>query len=178
MERKAAFAGGCFWCMQPAFDEAKGVIKTIVGYTGDSEQVATYKQVSTGLTNHVEAIQVQYTDETSYKTLVEIFLRHIDPTDDQGQFGDRGTQYQPVIFYDNKEEEEIAKEVIKNYQQYFEKPIVVKLREKQALYSAEDGHQNYYKKHPIQYKLYAHGSGRKSFLKEQWAKEKESSDNL
>ncbi len=168
---KATFAGGCFWCMEKPFDTQKGVIKTISGYTGGNTKNPTYKDISGGKTGHVEAVEVHF-DRTkvSYKKLLSIFWRQIDPTDSGGQFVDRGSQYLAAIFYHNNEQEIQAKASLKDLiaSKRFKRPIVTKILPASKFYIAEEYHQNYYKKNPIRYKLYRLGSGRDKFLKIHW----------
>lgn len=169
--KQATFAGGCFWCMVKPFDEYPGVEKIEVGYTGGNMPYPTYEQVCTKETGHVEAVQITY-DETlmAYETLVELFFRSIDPTDPDGQFGDRGSTYQTAIFYHDEEQKAIAlayKEQLQN-SGVFEKHIVVPIKPAVTFYPAEKEHQNYYKKQPFRYGLYYKGSGRKAFIENNW----------
>ena len=109
--KTATFAGGCFWCVESDFEKVDGVIEAVSGYTGGDEANPTYKQVSAGGTGHTEAIQVTYDpDKISYKELLDILWRHMDPTDAGGQFVDRGSQYRPAIFYHSEEQKRIAEE--------------------------------------------------------------------
>jgi len=167
----ASFAGGCFWCMQPPYDKIDGVIKTIVGYMGGSIVNPTYKQVASGGTKHIESIQV-YFDPTkiSYKKLLEIFWKNIDPTDSNGQFVDRGKQYRPAIFYHNEMQKKEANnskvELMKK--KLYKKSISTEIISSTPFYPAENYHQSYYKKNPIRYKYYRYNSGRDQFLKKIW----------
>jgi len=107
--KKAIFAGGCFWCIQTPYDSAKGVVKTIVGYTGGSAEDATYEKVSSHRTKHREAIEVTYDPaQISYDQLLDIFWRNIDPTQADGQFHDIGPNYQAAVYYGNDEEKKAA----------------------------------------------------------------------
>ena len=107
----ATFAGGCFWCIETDFEKVYGVVEAISGYTGGHKDNPTYKEVSAGGTGHVEAVQVFYDPEkVSYKELLDVFWRHVDPTDPNGQFVDRGSQYRPVIFYHDDEQRRLAEE--------------------------------------------------------------------
>ena len=167
----ALFAGGCFWCMEPAFDQLEGVTHTEVGFTGGHLEFPTYEQVVRGGTGHVEAIRVHYDPKkVSYDTLVSTFWTTIDPTTENQQFADKGTHYQTVIFYSNEEEEAIAnaskEELSKSGK--FDKPIVTQLRSAGPFYMAEDYHQDYYLKNPLRYQQYKKGSGREDYLKETW----------
>ncbi len=169
--KKATFAGGCFWCMQPFFDRTKGVKETMVGYIGGKTENPTYEQVSSGKTGHAEAIQVTYDPkEVAYERLVDIFLRNIDPTMKNGQFFDRGTQYRTAIFYHDDEQKKIAQEALKKLGNSgkFDKPIVTEIVQASAFYAAEEYHQKYYLKNKLRYNVYHQGSGRESFFKKLW----------
>ena len=174
MTRTAIFAGGCFWCTESDFEKVDGVIDAISGYTGGKEVNPTYEQVSSGRTGHVEAVQVIY-DPTrvSYAQLLDVFWRHVDPTDDGGQFVDRGPQYKSAIFYGNEEEHRLAEATKEKLAASgrFDKPIVTLIEPAGPFYPAEEYHQNYYKKNPIRYKWYRSRSGRDQFLEETWSKE-------
>jgi peptide methionine sulfoxide reductase msrA/msrB len=165
----AYFAGGCFWCMEAAYEELPGVYEVISGYTGGSQANPTYQQVSSGETGHLEAVKVIY-DPTkiSYKALVDFFWRNADPTDEGGQFADRGSQYTTAIFYSNDQEKQDAEkskqEVIDSNR--FDKPIVTPILPITDFYEAEEEHQDYYKKRVLQYKLYEKGSGRAAYKEE------------
>jgi peptide methionine sulfoxide reductase msrA/msrB len=170
---KATFAGGCFWCIESAFDETEGVKEAISGYTGGKTKNPTYAEVCSGKTGHYEAVLVTYdTNKITYKELVNIFWHQIDPTDPEGQFADKGSQYKTAIFYHNKEQKKIAEESKKKLEESgkFDKPIVTEIKEATEFYSAEDYHQDYYKTCPIRYQSYKFGSGRESFLKRIWKK--------
>jgi peptide methionine sulfoxide reductase msrA/msrB len=171
----ATFAGGCFWCTEADFEKISGVIKVISGYTGGTKINPTYKEVSAGTTGHVEAIQVYYDPaQVSYKTLLEVFWRHIDPTDGGGQFVDRGRQYRSLIFYHDEEQRKQAEQSKEELSRSgkFNKPIVTEIQPLATFYEAEDYHQDYYKRNPFRYKYYRHGSGRDQFLKKTWGEEK------
>jgi len=118
-QAEAIFAGGCFWCMQHAYDNVAGVIKTVVGYTGGHVKKPSYAQVTTGRTGHYEAIKVYYNpSKISYQRLLHVFWRNIDPTDARGQFCDRGSSYRSAIFYKNAQQKRLAisskKELLKS----------------------------------------------------------------
>ena len=169
--RTAIFAGGCFWCMQPPFDNAKGVVKTVVGYSGGSAEDASYEKVSAHRTKHREVIEVTYDPaQISYNELVDIFWRQINPTQADGQFHDIGLSYQAAVFYGNEEEKraaEISKEKLSQSGK-FSKPIVTEILPAQPFYPAENHHQKYYLKNAAAYKAYHIGSGRLSFLEKTW----------
>ncbi|MCE1246997.1 MAG: peptide-methionine (R)-S-oxide reductase MsrB [Firmicutes bacterium] len=169
--RTAVFAGGCFWCMVKPFRETEGVISVTSGYTGGEKPDPTYSEVCTGKTGHLEAIKIEYDpDKVAYETLLDIFWRQIDPTDDGGQFADRGSQYRTAIFYFDEHQKEAAELSKKNLLKsgFFKKPIVTEIREARPFYAAETYHQDYDKKEPFRYKLYRHGSGRDTFIEENW----------
>ncbi|MEY2498197.1 MAG: peptide methionine sulfoxide reductase msrA/msrB [Verrucomicrobiota bacterium] len=171
--RTAIFAGGCFWCMQPPFDQAKGVVKTVVGYTGGSEADANYEKVSAHQTRHRESIEVTYDPaQISYDQLLDIFWRQINPTQADGQFHDIGLSYQAAIFYGNDDEKkaaEVSKEKLGKSGR-FQKPIVTEILPAVKFYPAEEYHQKYYLKNPTEFELYHVGSGRVGFLEKVWGK--------
>ena len=175
----AIFGGGCFWCMEPPFEQIEGVIDVVAGYTGGSEADARYELVSRGGTDHIEAVRVTYDPKVaSYETLVETFWRQINPTDDGGQFADRGAHYRTAIFYFNDSQKQIAQESKKKLaeSEIFDKPIVTPVLPAKPFYIAEEYHQDYYKKNVLHYSLYKAGSGREPFIKKVWSaadKEKE-----
>jgi len=169
--RAAYFAGGCFWCTEADFEKVDGVIEAISGYTGGNVANPTYKQVSEGGTGHVEAVKVVYHPaKVTYEELLEVFWMHVDPTDGEGQFVDRGSQYRSVIFYSNEEEHRLAEASKKRLAASgrFDKPIVTDILPLGPFYPAEDYHQDYYKKNPIRYRYYRSRSGRDQFLKKAW----------
>ncbi|GAB4329300.1 MAG: hypothetical protein Kow0037_04300 [Calditrichia bacterium] len=171
----ATFAGGCFWCMQPPYDDLPGVIKTTVGYTGGDLEDPTYEEVSTGKTGHLEAVQIQFDPSiTSYRELLGIFWRNIDPTNPAGQFADYGSQYKTAIFYHNEEQKKLARQSLLELEKSgkFDKPIVTDIRPATTFYPAEAYHQEFYKKNPLRYNSYKVGSGREVFLKKTWKEEK------
>lgn len=168
---KATFAGGCFWCMEQPFDSLQGVTEVFLGYMGGHKQNPTYEEVSSGRTGHREVVQVTYDpSKITYKDLLEVFWRQIDPTDTNGQFADKGLQYKTAIFYHSQEQRLLAEESKKELEESgrFKKPIVTEVIKASIFYKAEDYHQNYYKTCPIQYNIYKKGSGRVDFIKEKW----------
>jgi len=170
--KEAVFAGGCFWCNEAAFEEIEGVLDVISGYIGGDVENPTYEQVSSGTTGHKEAVKIIYDPEkVSYKKLVEKFWRQIDPTDDEGQFADKGPQYRTAIYYKTLEEKEIAEKSKLDLGKSgrFKKSIVTAILPFRNFYEAEEDHQNFYKKRTLQYNLYHKGSGREEF-KEVWSK--------
>jgi len=168
---KATFAGGCFWCMVKPFDQWDGVKRVVSGYTGGHVENPTYEQVKSGSTGHFEAVEITYDPQViSYETIVQIFWRQIDPTDDGGQFHDRGDSYRTAIFYHNDEQKEIAEKTKKQLEANgkFSKPIVTEIRPAETFYPAEDYHQNFYKKDPKTYEEDRKKSGRDEFIKQVW----------
>jgi peptide methionine sulfoxide reductase msrA/msrB len=171
---KATFAGGCFWCTESDFEKIDGVVEAISGYTGGDEKNPTYAQVSAGMTGHYEAVQVLYDPEkVTYADLLEVFWRHVDPTDAGGQFVDRGSQYRPAIFYHNEEQRLLAEKSRQKLEQSgrFDKPVVTEIVALGQFYPAEAYHQDYYKNNPLRYKYYRFGSGRDQFLSKVWGNE-------
>ncbi len=171
----ATFAGGCFWCMEPAFEKLDGVAEVVSGYAGGEEQDPTYEEVSSGDTGHVEAIQVVYDpDIVSYDTLLDVFWRQVDPTDVGGQFVDRGEQYGTAIFYHTVMQRDKARSSRDELAQSgrFNKDIVTRIVRYTSFYSAEDYHQDYYRKNPVQYKYYRFNSGRDQFIDRTWGRER------
>jgi peptide-methionine (S)-S-oxide reductase len=171
----ATFAGGCFWCMQPPFDEIDGVVATTPGYTGGHQKDPTYEQVSAGVTGHAEAVQVLYDPEkVSYARLLEVFWHNIDPTVKDRQFCDVGSQYRTAIFYHNEEQKRLAEEskAALERSKPFNGPIVTMTVPASAFYEAETYHHDYYKKNPLRYKFYRSTCGRDQRLKELWRSER------
>ena len=169
--KRATFAGGCFWCMEPPFEKLPGVSKVISGYTGGKEVNPTYKEVASGSTGHAEAIEIHYDPaKISYDSLLEVLWRNIDPTDVKGQFVDRGKQYQPAIFYHNKNQKKVAEQSRDKLakSKRFKKKIVLQIVKATAFYPAEDYHQDFYKKSVIRYRMYRMGSGRDQFISKIW----------
>jgi len=169
--KKATFAGGCFWCMEKPYESYDGITEVISGYTGGKLKNPTYGDVSSGSTEHVEAVQVTYDpSKISYEELLNIFWKQIDPTDPGGQFADRGHQYTTAIFYHDDEQKQLAERSKQDLDdsKKFDKPIVTKIIKMTPFFIAEEYHQDYYKKHPVHYNSYRHGSGRGPYLKKTW----------
>ncbi len=167
----ATFAGGCFWCTEADFEKVPGVSNVISGFSGGKTEHPSYEQVSLGNTGHVEAVQVYFDPQTvSYEHLLEAFWRQIDPTDNGGQFVDRGNQYRSVIFYHDDKQRKQAEHSRRKLQQSgrYEKPIVTEIVPFTTFYPAEAYHQDYYKKNPVRYKFYRYRSGRDQYLKKIW----------
>ncbi|MEN6485211.1 MAG: peptide-methionine (S)-S-oxide reductase MsrA [Syntrophobacteraceae bacterium] len=171
--RKATFAGGCFWCVESDFEKVDGVVEVVSGYAGGRTENPTYEEVSSGKTGHVEAVQVIYDPEkVTYAQLLDVFWRHVDPTDAGGQFVDRGAQYRSVIFYGDEEEKALAEASRRALESSgrFDRPIVTEIVRFTAFYRAEDYHQDYYKTNPLRYSFYRLNSGRDRFLARAWGK--------
>jgi len=168
---KATFAGGCFWCMQPAYDAVPGVVSTTVGYTGGHTKDPSYHEVGSGSTGHAESIQVAYDPaKVSYEKLLDVFWHNVDPTDASGQFCDKGNQYRSAIFYHDDAQKRLAEESKKNVAKSLKVPgpIATEIVAASTFYPAEDYHQMYYKKNPIRYHFYRRGCGRDNRLEEVW----------
>jgi peptide methionine sulfoxide reductase msrA/msrB len=167
----ATFAGGCFWCTESDFEKLPGVFKVISGFSGGHVANPSYDDVSKGITGHVESIQVYYDPKViSYEALLDAFWRMVNPTDNEGQFIDRGEQYRTLIFYQTEEEKakaEYSRQLLNESGRY-KAPVITEIRKFEAFYPAEDYHQNYYKKNPIRYKYYRFNSGRDQYLEKIW----------
>ena len=169
--KKATFAGGCFWCSEADFEKADGVVDAVSGYTGGKAEDATYEKVSSGQTGHLECVQVTYDPaKISYDRLLDVFWRHVDPTDPGGQFSDRGAQYRTAIFYHDEEQRRKAEASKKTLTESgrFKEPIATEILPLAAFYPAEGYHQDYYKKNSLRYSLYRQGSGRDPFIARAW----------
>ena len=167
----AIFAGGCFWCTESDFEKVNGVIEVISGYSGGESTNPTYKQVASGQTNHIESVKVIYDpSKVNYEELLHVFWTHIDPTDNKGQFVDRGMQYRPVIFFGNEQEKAFA-EKTRDYLDglnIFTTKINTDIIKEMPFYIAEEYHQDYYKKNNLRYSYYRISSGRDTFLETTW----------
>lgn len=168
---QATFAGGCFWCLQGPYDAEPGVTNVQVGYTGGDPADGSYYVVASGRTKHREGITMEYDPKmVSYERLLELFWKNIDPTDAGGQFGDRGYQYTTAIYYHTPEQQhlaETAKQVLGDSKK-FEQPIATVIEPFTIFVPAEDEHQAYYRKNPLQYKMYKRGSGRADYIERTW----------
>ncbi len=170
----ATFAGGCFWCSESDFDKFEGVIEVISGYTGGHQANPSYEDVLSGRSGHFEAVQVLFNPQRiSFERLLEIFWRHIDPTDSGGQFVDRGAQYRSAIFYHDEKQRLLAEASKKAIELSgrFKKPVATQILLFKIFYPAEEYHQDYYKKNPLSYKFYRRNSGRDQFLSTIWSQE-------
>ena len=167
----ATFAGGCFWCMQPPFDHAEGVVSTRVGYTGGHVPNPSYDEVSTGTTGHLEAVEVEYDPKRiGYAQLLEIFWHNIDPVQGDGQFADRGPQYHTAIFYHDEAQRQaaLASKAALAATGRFDRPITTEILPAAPFYPAEDYHQHFSEKNPTHYQRYKEGSGRSRYLEQTW----------
>ena len=167
--KKAVFAGGCFWCVESDFDKVPGVVSTISGYTGGKTDDPTYRQVTAGGTGHYEAVEITYDPaKVSYEMLLAAFWRSVDPTDEGGQFCDRGQSYATAVFVANEKERARAEASKKAAQTIVDKPIVTPILAAAPFYAAEDYHQDYYKNNPLRYRYYRFSCGRNRRVKELW----------
>ncbi|HKC94343.1 MAG TPA: peptide-methionine (S)-S-oxide reductase MsrA [Nitrospira sp.] len=170
---KAYFAGGCFWCMEEAFEKVNGVIDTVSGYMGGTVKNPTYEQVSAGQTGHAESVEVQYDpSKVTYTQLVEAFWQNVDPVTPDAQFCDHGNQYRAAIFYQGEDEKRLAEESKRAIEQSkrFSTPIVTQVVPASEFYPAEEYHQDFYKKNPVRYKFYKFTCGRAQRLESLWGK--------
>ena len=170
---KAYFAGGCFWCMEEAFEKVEGVVTVVSGYMGGTVANPSYEEVSAGRTGHAESVEVIYdSTKVTYQKLLDAFWHNVDPLTPNAQFCDHGTQYRSAIFYSSEEEKRQAEESKAAIEQAkkFPAPIVTQLVPAATFYSAEDYHQDYYKKNPLRYKYYKYGCGRANRLETLWGK--------
>ncbi|HEY2956487.1 MAG TPA: peptide-methionine (S)-S-oxide reductase MsrA [Candidatus Eisenbacteria bacterium] len=171
---KATFAGGCFWCMETAFEGLPGVVSVISGYTGGPERNPTYDQVSSKTTGHAESVQITYDPrQITYAQLLDYFWHNVDPTDTGGQFCDRGPEYRSEIFYHDATQKRLAEESkrqIESTPHRFKKPIVTRIVAATEFWPAEEYHQDFYKKDPVRYHGYRFGCGRDRRLTELWGK--------
>ncbi|KRF13701.1 peptide-methionine (S)-S-oxide reductase MsrA [Paenibacillus sp. Soil787] len=171
----AIFSGGCFWSMEAIFEKLDGVLRVESGYTGGHKENPTYEEVGSQTTGHLESVEVRYNpNQITYDELLQVFWRNVDPTDADGQFVDRGNEYQSAIFYNSNKQKELAeasRDALAESKR-FEQPIVTKISAASTFYRAEEEHQDYYKKNPISYKINEFGSGRDSFLDKTWGNER------
>jgi peptide-methionine (S)-S-oxide reductase len=169
---EAIFAGGCFWCMEPPYDRQTGVTATISGYTGGELENPTYDDVSSGDTDHIEVVKVEYdADQISYEQLLDIYWRNIDPFAVGRQFCDVGDQYRSAIFYQNDEQRELAEASKEAMEERFDETITTEILPADTFWAAEEYHQNYYEKNPVRYKFYRFSCGRDGRLEEVWGDE-------
>lgn len=168
----AVLAGGCFWCMEPPYDELEGVLETTSGFAGGDVVNPSYNQVTAGGTGHLEVVQITYDPAVvDYARLLEVFWVNIDPLDGGGQFCDRGEHYTSAIFYQNEEERRLAeasRQELARSGRLGSQQIQTSIRPLNAFYPAEEYHQNYYQKNPIRYRFYRNACGRDRRLRELW----------
>ncbi|WP_261178485.1 peptide-methionine (R)-S-oxide reductase MsrB [Anaerobacillus sp. CMMVII] len=168
---QATFAGGRSWYLVPIFKKSRGVIEVLSGYTGGHIENPSYKNVQTGTTGHYEAIQMVYDpNEISYQELLNIYWKQINPTDPNGQFKDRGSQFKTAIFYHNEEQRLLAEsfKTMLFEAKHFSEPIVTAILPFSRFYRAADYLQDFFSTNPFRYKLYVERSGREKGLKEIW----------
>ena len=167
--KKAYFAGGCFWCMEEAFEKIEGVIDVFSGYSGGITKNPTYKEVVYGNTGHFEAIEIKYdNNKIKYKELLDIFWKNIDPFDSRGQFCDKGYSYRSVVFYNKESEKLLINSSIKKLEKKFNEKIVTYIRKFDVFYYAESYHQDYYKENFVNYLMYKKACGRVKTLEKIW----------
>ncbi|MDQ1291108.1 MAG: Peptide methionine sulfoxide reductase MsrA [Nitrospirota bacterium] len=170
---KASFAGGCFWCMEEAFEKVEGVLTAVSGYMDGTVANPTYEQVSAGGTGHAESVEVTYDPaKVSYEKLLDEFWRNVDPLTSNAQFCDHGNQYRAAIFPSTPEEQKLAEASRKRLEESkrFHSPIVTQIVRASTFYQAEEYHQDFYKKNPVRYKFYKFNCGRTQRLEEVWGK--------
>ena len=166
-EQKIYLAGGCFWCLEEAFQDEKGIISAISGYSGGHTINPTYKEVSRGDTGHIEALEVIYEDKIiSINQIFNIFFQNIDPFDGNGQFCDRGYHYQSAIFISNERIKNLSNKYISIIENLYNQKVKTLLLDFDKFYNAEDYHQDYYIKNPIRYNYYKKGCGRTKRLEQ------------
>lgn len=169
--KNAYFAGGCFWCMVSPFDVLEGIIEVRSGYMGGELDNPTYKDVKLQTSGHYEVIKIIYDESLiSYDKLLQAFWRQVDPTDEGGQFQDRGPSYRTAIFTVDESQRRIAEKSKSEMEtsNRFTDPIVTPVIDATKYYDAEEYHQNYYKTNPKEYKLDRTKSGRDEFIKKHW----------
>ena len=169
----ATFAGGCFWCMVKPFDELPGIHKVLSGYAGGHIENPAYEQVKAGTSGHLEVVQITFDPSIfPYQKLLDLYWPQIDPTDDGGQFFDRGPSYRTAIFYHNETQKGLAEKSKQALAEngMFKDPIVTEIRPAAPFYEAEEYHQHFYKKNPEKYATEQKESGREDFIKENWQK--------
>ncbi|HYM37287.1 MAG TPA: peptide-methionine (S)-S-oxide reductase MsrA [Nitrospiraceae bacterium] len=172
-QAKAVFAGGCFWCMEEAFEKVDGIVSVTSGYMGGQKSNPTYEEVSAGGTGHAESVEVVYDPaKVSYQKLLDHFWKNVDPLTPNSQFCDHGSQYRAAIFYGNEEEKRQAEASKQSLEQAkrFTEPIVTQIVMASKFFPAEDYHQDFYKKNPVRYKFYKYNCGRAQRLEQLWGK--------
>jgi peptide-methionine (S)-S-oxide reductase len=166
----ATFAGGCFWCMVHPFDQIKGVVKVTSGYAGGVSRNPTYEEVSSGSSGHRESVDIVYDpSQVSYQKLLDVFWHNIDPTNNEGQFCDYGSQYRSAIFVHDETQKRLAEESKRAVEAKL-KHVYTDILQASQFWPAEDYHQDYYKKNPVRYKFYRFNCGRDQKLEQLWGK--------
>lgn len=167
--KTAVFAGGCFWSMETAFDDVKGVVKTEAGFAGGSLKNPSYEEVSTGTTGHREAVQVTYDpSQITYAGLLDVYWHSIDPTDTRGQFCDKGDEYRSAVFYGSDDEKKLAENAKEQVAKDLKADVATDILPAAPFYPAEEYHQQYHKKNPVAYGMYRRGCGRDNSLRGIW----------
>jgi peptide-methionine (S)-S-oxide reductase len=168
----AIVAGGCFWCVEADFDKVEGVVETLSGYTGGHVDNPTYEQVVTETTGHYEAVKITFDAEViSYREILDIFWRTVDPTDDGGQFCDRGDSYRTAIFVADEDEREAAEASFAAAEEALGQPMVTPILDAETFWPAEDYHQNYYAENAFNYLFYRRACGRDARVRSLWGEE-------
>lgn len=170
----AIFGGGCFWCMEPPFEQLDGVVEVVAGYSGGDQKNPSYSEVASGQTDHLEAVRVTYDPQKiSYDELLKVYWKQIDPTDPGGQFADRGHHYTTAIFYGDEQQKAVAQKSKSELDASgkFSAPVVTKILPAKEFYLAEEYHQDYYQKNVLHYNAYKKGSGRADFIQSAWGKD-------
>ena len=167
--KKAYFAGGCFWCMEESFDKVEGVTSVVSGYSGGHLKNPTYADVVYTDSGHVEAVEITYNPKViSYEKLLDVYWQNIDPFDNAGQFCDKGKSYRSVIFYNDEKQKDLVNTSFKKVEKIFNKKIVTLVWKFEKFYKAESFHQDYYEKNFVRYLLYKKGCQREETLKKIW----------
>ena len=170
--RTAAFAGGCFWCMEQPFERLDGVTEVVSGYTGGTVANPTYRLVGGGRTGHKEAVQVTYDPaRVSYRRLLDVFWRNVDPLDAGGQFCDRGQEYATAVYADDAEQRDAAERSKAAVRERLGQPVATEIVEAGPFYRAEDYHQDYAATNPLRYRYYRYSCGRDARLRQLWGEE-------
>ncbi|MEM8574241.1 MAG: peptide-methionine (S)-S-oxide reductase MsrA [Pseudomonadota bacterium] len=166
--KSAIFAGGCFWCVEDAFDKVDGVTETISGYAGGTLKNPTYGNHKT----HLEALKVTYDpSKVTYAELLDHFWRNIDPFDPAGQFCDQGPAYKTAVFVSDEAEQSLAEKTKQDIETRFGKQVETQIRPTSTFTAAEEYHQDYHTKNPVSYKYYKWNCGRAQRLSEIWGGE-------
>ena len=168
-DNTAILGGGCFWCVESDFEKLPGALDVVAGYSGGTTENPSYENYAEG--GHIEVVKVTFDPaRVNFAGLVEWLIKHSDPTDDAGSFGDRGMQYIPVVYFENDEQKMATEKVIKaiDAMRVFDEKIAIKVAKREKFWPAEDYHQNYHLKNRVDYDDYRSGSGRDEFIKKHW----------